>query len=113
MNTDKHGMEHKALADATAELWAWAEIDEEPEADAGCLQIINLLCLVYRHKGAYGLDPDEKNVGNHEVVPQLTNHMSPIDHHHRLRALALEPDFVQLDLQGVLPTGHKKSLGIR
>src|SRR3546814_20317113 len=91
MNTDKHGMEHKALADGTAELWAWAEIDEEPEADAGCLQIINQLCLVYRHQGAYGLDLDEKNVGNHEVGAKLTNHMSPIAHHHRLLALDQEP----------------------
>src|SRR3546814_7523012 len=110
MNTDKHGMEHKALADATAELWAWAEIDEEPEADAGCRQIINQLCLVYRHQGAYGLDLDEKNVGNHEVGAKLTNHMSPIAHHHRLLALDQEPALFQLDREGVFINGFKKSM---
>src|SRR3546814_16637578 len=100
MNTDKHGMEHKALADATAELWAWAEIDEEPEADACCLQIINQRCLGYRHKGAYGLDLAEKNVGHHEVGAKVTNHMSQNASHNRRLAPAQEPTCVPMDREG-------------
>src|SRR5690606_4194904 len=103
-------MEHKALADATAELRAWAEIDEEPETDASCLQVIHELCFVYRHQGTHRLDLDEKHVGNQEIRAKFANYLPAVAHHYRLLAFDCQPALLQLDRKSVLVNRLKESV---